>query len=240
MKSKLILLVALTLLTLLFSPFTHAEIVPQKIIAVSDVTAVERFYNHNQNYKTIYTKKAFEYAVCLLNPEHFKKCSDYEFRHMAPKAWYFPALPTEAKNIVTVKQIYRENEVYRVLFPSFIKFQREVCKNNPEKFNNCTIKTLKIITKSVGLKITSRPLTYLIPGEKNNSVVFEGKTFTKTKKGYYLLTPASVVKEIKTGEIKIKEDTVRATKDSLFSKNTWGAVHTDVKRVLIPHCNGSS
>lgn len=206
MKAKLILIV---LFTILFSPFTQAEIVPQKVIAVSNVTAVERFYNHNKNYGTVYTKKTFAHAVCLLNPEHFKTCSEYEFRHMAKKIWYFPSLP-EAKNKKMVRQIYQENEIYRILFPSFTKLQQEVCKNNPEKFNDCTAKTLNTITKSVGLKITSRPLTYLIRGEKNNSVVFEEKTFTKAKGGYYILTSISVSTKNEAGETKTQKGVVMA------------------------------
>jgi hypothetical protein len=229
MKTKLILI---ALFTILFSPFTQADIVPQKVIAVSNITAVERFYNHNKNYRTVYTKKTFAHAVCLLNPEHFKTCSDYEFRHMAKKIWYFPALP-EAKNTKTIKQIYGENEVYRVLFQSFTKFQQEVCKNNPEKFNDCTAKTLNTITKSVGLKTTSRPLTYLIHGETNNSVVFEEKTFTKTKNGYYILTQISVTTENKAGEIKTQKTVAGVTLlQALYrttpKNNTLWITNTDI------------
>jgi hypothetical protein len=191
MKTKLTFI---ALLTMLFSSFAYAEVVVEKIIAVNGGVVVERFYNHNKSYETVYTKKALNYKVCLLNPKHFKKCSDREFRTMSSKkTWYFPALP-EAKNTETTKQIYQNNEIYRVLFASFTKFKLEVCKNNPAIYVNCNPKALRVISKDIGLKITQRPLTYLIHGEKSPSVTIEGKTFIKKIGGYYLLTQTSTKK----------------------------------------------
>lgn len=194
MKTKLILLATIALLTLLLPSFTQAEILPQKVIAISDATAVERFYHQNINYKTQYTTQEFDKKFCSLNPQFFKKgCTKKAFKHLpSGKIWYFPALP-ESKSGQTLRQVYRGNKIYRILFPSFTKFQQEISNNNPE------IKSLKSQKTNPSLKITPRPETYLIEGETRSSVTLSGKTFIKSgKERYYRLTNITQAGEIGT------------------------------------------
>lgn len=227
MKTKLIII---TLLTLLFAPFTQAGEVPEKIIAVTmhQGMSVLQFYNHNQNYRTVYAPEAFKNKVCANNPQVFKKCTETEFRHIrAEKVLYFPALP-EAKNGQTIKQVYKTNGVYHVLFGSFTNFQQEVCKNNPEKITKCTKTVLKNLKTNGDLKITSRPETYIIPGEKSDSIVIGEKTFTRTVNGYYRISNVKQVtkeekitaKEAETKSVLLvkEQNTINKTKQETLNK----------------------
>lgn len=170
---------------LLFSAFSNAEATPEKIIAITihKGMSVLQVYNHNKNYLTKYTPQSFTEKVCVNNPQQFKDCTETEFRHIrAESILSFPALP-EARGDKTVQQVYKQNEVYRTLFSNFTKFKNEICKNNPS-IKPCTTRVVKNITAD-GLKITDRPLTYIIIGEKPASVVINGKTFKKSEKGEY-------------------------------------------------------
>lgn len=202
------LIIAITLLlVVLLSPFAQADV--EKIIPVSAQRGmtVGQFYTNNKNYRNTYTKDSFLVKFCALNPQFFKKCSLNEYRHLpAGKTWYFPALP-EASNGKTIKQVYQNNEVYRIIFSSFSKFQQEVCKNNPEKITRCDKLVLKNIRINEGLKTTSLPETYLIFGEKSHSITIGEKTFTKTNGGYYRVSKQNI-NQTQKGSANTKEEMV--------------------------------
>ncbi len=224
----------LTIITfLLFASFAQAG-VPEKIIA-SDTIVVERFYNHNENYKTPYTTAEFDKKVCSLNPKRFKKCSDYEFRHQQKGVVFFPALP-EAKSGKTIKQVYQNNEVYRVLFGSFTKFQQEICKNNPEKLTDCAKTVLQNLKTSGSLKITSRPETYLIPGEESTSVIIEEKTFTKTTGGYYHINhPVLNTTQTKERKISTIKESVPAKSAVLTTPTKEETTKKGAEQIMNPY-----
>lgn len=233
MKTKLILI---ALLTLLFAPFAQAG-APEKIIAVTmhKGMSVLQFYNHNQNYRTVYTPEAFKNKLCVNNPQVFKKCTDGEFRHIqAEKVLYFPTLP-EAKSGTAIKQVYQKNEVYRVLFGSFSKFQQEICKNNPEKIEKCTKTALKNLKTNEDLKITPRPETYLISGEESDSITIGGKTFTKAAGGYYRIgNKISDVPQIKEGGASTTKEHMPAQTSATTTSNQQETLTTDTGNFLSP------
>ncbi len=186
---KFIKLFILTLVLAVFSSFAQAEeIVSRKIISISKAPTgltVEGFYRHNKNYKESYTIASFKKEFCSLNPQYTKKCTEKEFRRLpAGKTWNFPALP-EAKIGKTIAQVYKQNEVYRVVFKSLSNFQQEVCENN-QQIKNCGV-VIKTIKTASDIKTTDRPQTYIFTGINSKEIIYQGKTYKKTKSGFYRL-----------------------------------------------------